>query len=130
MVFGMYAPFMQDPFFGPTASALGFGAVAFSILLLVITVWSLAWKALGLYHAARNKQRLWFIAILLFNTVGVLEIVYLAWFRKDVNEEGATKHLFPFLAKLEARVRAEASSAGASQKKDTAEEKKETKTEV
>lgn len=118
----MYAPLLQDPFFGPTASALGFGAVAFSILLIIITVWSFAWKALGLWHAARNKQRWWFLAILLVNTVGVLEIIYLAWFRKDVNKEGATTHLFPFLAKLESRVRAEASS---SPREEKSEEKKE-----
>lgn len=103
---------MQDPFFGPTASALGFGAFAFTILLLVITLWSLVWKALALWHAARNRQRIWFVVLLVLNTVGILEIIYLAWFRKDTNNGKSA--LFPFLssyiAKVEEKV-AESSSA-------------------
>lgn len=88
---------MQDPFFAPAISGWGFGAALIALLFLLIALWSLAWKLLALWHAAQNKQRYWFIAILLFNTVGILEIVYLAWFRKDRSGEGS-KHLFPFLS--------------------------------
>jgi methionyl-tRNA synthetase len=43
-------------------------------------MWSVAWKGLALWRAASLKQRNWFIGILLLNTLGILEIVYLFFF--------------------------------------------------
>ena len=40
-------------------------------------LWSTAWKALALWHAARRDEKWWFIAMLVINTVGILEICYL-----------------------------------------------------
>lgn len=87
---------LQEPFFGPAASAASFEAIFLVVVFFLIGIWSLVWKCLGLWHAARNKQRLWFVALVIFNTVGVLEIIYLAWFQHDANKEG-TKHLIPQL---------------------------------
>jgi len=84
------SPFMQDSFFGPIASSLGFGAVALSILFILLAVWTLLWKALALWYAARNRQKIWFVVFLVVNTVGILEIIYLLRFRKDRNAPGAT----------------------------------------
>jgi methionyl-tRNA synthetase len=98
MVFSLYmwTPFSDNLFLGASGSAFGFGTVLIAVLFIVIAVWSLAWKTLAVWHAARNKQRLWMIALLLVNTVGVLEIIYLAWFRKDNNKVGPDE-LYPFL---------------------------------
>lgn len=52
------------------------------ILLLLIVAWTMFWKGWALWRAARNSQKYWFIAILLVNTLGVLEIIYLQWFAK------------------------------------------------
>jgi len=41
------------------------------------SIWSLAWKGLALWHAAHRKEKWWFIALLLLETVGILEIIYL-----------------------------------------------------
>ncbi len=46
-------------------------------ILLVLYVWSLIWKGIALWRSAHLKQRNWFIAILVLNTLGILEIVYL-----------------------------------------------------
>lgn len=46
-------------------------------LLLILGLWSLLWKGLALWHASRNKQPWWFVIILVLNTVGILEIIYL-----------------------------------------------------
>ena len=54
----------------------GFGGMS-PLLLVLLMVWSLFWKGLALWHAARRKQGWWFLAILIINTVGILEIVYL-----------------------------------------------------
>ncbi len=50
-------------------------------LLGILIVWSLIWKGIALWHSARNTQAAWFVAILIINTVGILEIVYLLFFR-------------------------------------------------
>ena len=45
----------------------------FSILVL----WSLVWKGLALWHSAKKNQNWWFVILLVVNTAGILEIVYL-----------------------------------------------------
>ena len=42
-----------------------------------VLAWSLIWKGLALWKAARRNQANWFIALLVINTVGLLEIFYL-----------------------------------------------------
>jgi len=49
-----------------------FGA-GFGLLLL----WSIVWKGLALWHSARRNEPWWFLALILINTMGILEIVYL-----------------------------------------------------
>lgn len=45
--------------------------------LLLVTVWSLLWKGLALWRSAKRGDKAWFIAMLLLNTLGILEIIYL-----------------------------------------------------
>ena len=52
-------------------------------LMILVTIWTVAIKGYALWHAARNGQKEWFIALLVLNTLGILEIVYLFWFRLD-----------------------------------------------
>lgn len=47
-----------------------------------LLIWSIAWKGLALWRASKNDQKNWFIAILVVNTLGILEIVYLFGFAK------------------------------------------------
>jgi hypothetical protein len=51
-------------------------------LFLVLYLWSMLWKGLSLWRAAKLKQRNWFVGILILNTAGILEIVYLFFFAK------------------------------------------------
>lgn len=51
--------------------------------VLVAAVWTVVVKGFALWHAARNSQKEWFIVLLVVNTLGILEIVYLVWFRSD-----------------------------------------------
>lgn len=50
--------------------------------LFIIFVWSLLWKGLALWKTAKLEQKIWFVVFLIFNTVGILEIVYLFGFAK------------------------------------------------
>lgn len=51
-------------------------------LLFVLYGWSILWKGLALWNAVKNSQRNWFLAILILNTMGILEIIYLFGFAK------------------------------------------------
>lgn len=49
-----------------------------------LIVWSLVWKALALWRAAKEDNKYWYIAmIVLNNTAGILEIAYLFFFAKE-----------------------------------------------
>jgi uncharacterized membrane protein len=51
-------------------------------LLVVLGIWEAIWKAVAMWKSARNNQLAWFVCILIFNTVGILPIVYILWFQK------------------------------------------------
>ncbi len=52
-------------------------------IFYLIIIWSLIWKGIALWYSARNKKLAWFVILLIVNTVGILEIIYLIFFRKD-----------------------------------------------
>lgn len=81
------------PSLSSISAEIGISTFLATVLLIAITLWSLALKGVGLWYAARNHQKRWFIAMLVLNTVGVLEIVYLIWFRAD-KKSGHTPSLF------------------------------------
>lgn len=55
--------------------------------LISLLAWTLVWKGLALWKCGRHNQPYWFVALLLINTVGILEIIYLTWFQKDRNKK-------------------------------------------
>lgn len=54
------------------------GGVLFSLVLL----WSLAWKGIALWKAAKAGSKPWFIVLLVVNTAGILEMLYIFVFSK------------------------------------------------
>lgn len=53
-----------------------------SVLIYILFIWSLIWRGLALWNAAKQSQRNWFIVLLILNTAGILEIIYLLRFSK------------------------------------------------
>lgn len=49
----------------------------------LLLIWTLLWKGLALWKSARNDQRYWFVALLITNTFGILELLYLFVFAKN-----------------------------------------------
>ena len=47
------------------------------VVIVLMVLWSLVWKGLGLWRAANLRQKKWFIALLIINTLGILEIIYI-----------------------------------------------------
>jgi len=54
---------------------------------IMLMAWSLVWKGLALWKSARREDKKWFIALLLINTVGILEILYVHVFSKTSEEK-------------------------------------------
>lgn len=54
---------------------------SFLIALIVVSLWTLVWKGLGLWHSGKNQQKGWFVVMLILNTAGLLPIIYLIWFK-------------------------------------------------
>jgi len=52
-------------------------------VLALIIGWSLLWKGLALWKSARNEQKIWFVILLVVNTLGILEILYLLLSKKE-----------------------------------------------
>jgi len=55
-----------------------------TVVLVPVMIWSVIWKGLALWKSARHNQLTWFIILLVVNTVGVLEIIYIAFFQKNI----------------------------------------------
>lgn len=61
---------------GPV-SLLAFIAALHPAVIISVVMWTLVWKGFALWRAAGLRQKYWFIALLLINTLGILEIIYL-----------------------------------------------------
>ncbi len=50
--------------------------------LVPLVIWTLFWKGWALWLAARSGSKGWFIALLVLNTAGILDIIYIFFFAK------------------------------------------------
>jgi methionyl-tRNA synthetase len=64
------APFLISPFFLP--------------LIIIAAIWGAVWKGIALWKSGRNNQLAWFIVLLLVNTLGILEIIYILFFQRKI----------------------------------------------
>ena len=46
------------------------------IILLVTVLWILPWKIYSLWTASKRGDKIWFIVLIIVNTVGILDIIY------------------------------------------------------
>jgi len=53
-----------------------------SFLMSFVIVWTLIWKGMALWIAAKADSKKWFVALLVINTMGLLEILYIYYFSK------------------------------------------------
>lgn len=47
------------------------------LIAILIALWTIPWKGFALWKAARRGDNIWFIALLLLNTLAILEILYI-----------------------------------------------------
>ena len=58
-----YYPMLSDP--------------TFLLVVAILGIWSLIWKGFALWRSAQDQSKVWFVVLLVVNTLGVLEIVYI-----------------------------------------------------
>jgi len=56
-------------------------------LIAVLGVWAAVWKGLALWKAAKNGSKIWYVVMLVVNTVGILEIIYIFFFSKKKDQQ-------------------------------------------
>ncbi|MFH1767070.1 MAG: DUF5652 family protein [Patescibacteria group bacterium] len=66
---------------------LGDSFYRFYQFLPFLLIWSLVWKGLALWRAAQLKEKVWFVVLIVFNTLGILEIIYLAVSQKKIKSK-------------------------------------------
>jgi len=52
------------------------------LLVYLILLWTMPWKGVALWKAARNEHKIWFVVLFLVNTLAILEILYIFVFAK------------------------------------------------
>jgi len=60
---------------------MGLGVLGI-VLVFLFAILVVVLKGYALWHAAKRNEKWWFIAILIINTIGILELVYLIFIIK------------------------------------------------
>ena len=55
-------------------------------LIALLALWILPWKGVALWKAARANDKSWFIPLLIVNTLGILDILYIFILSKKVKK--------------------------------------------
>lgn len=50
---------------------------SYSVITGISLIWTLIWKGIGLWYAAKKEDKVWFIVFLVLNLFGIPEIIYL-----------------------------------------------------
>ena len=60
--------------------------VLFITTIILLAIWDGVWKLIALWKSARHYQLAWFICLAIFNTAGILPILYILFFQKNGTE--------------------------------------------
>jgi len=58
-------------------------------LLVLAVVWDCTWKLIAMWKSARRGQLAWYICLAVFNTLGILPIIYLLAFQNNGAQRAA-----------------------------------------
>ena len=58
----MYNPFFINPFV--------------NIFIIILAIWTIPWKIYAVWLAVKHDHKKWFVALMILNTVSILEIFY------------------------------------------------------
>jgi methionyl-tRNA synthetase len=46
-------------------------------ILIPLIIWTFIWKGIALWKSSRRGEKIWFVILLVLNTLGILEIIYI-----------------------------------------------------
>jgi hypothetical protein len=55
----------------------------FIVVIILLAIWDGVWKVIAMWKSARNNQLAWFICLAIFNTAGIVPILYILVFQKN-----------------------------------------------
>jgi len=50
--------------------------------IILLAIWDGVWKLIAMWKSARHNQLAWYVCLAIFNTVGILPILYILFFQK------------------------------------------------
>jgi len=56
-------------------------------ILALLMIWVLPWKGYALWSAAELKHKWWFVALLVLNTIALLDIVYIFFIARPAKKK-------------------------------------------
>ena len=56
--------------------------VVFWVVIILLAIWDGVWKLIALWKSARHNQLAWYVCLAIFNTAGILQILYILFFQK------------------------------------------------
>ena len=70
-------------------NGVGWGEGLMLFLFGPLLAWSLAWRAIALWKAARRNHLAWFVILSVIATVGILDIIYIFAVAKGRDDRSA-----------------------------------------
>jgi len=49
----------------------------FNTFVIILALWTIPWKIYAVWTAVKNGHKKWFVALIILNTAGILEIFYI-----------------------------------------------------
>jgi hypothetical protein len=53
-------------------------------VIVLLAIWDGVWKLIAMWKSARNNQMAWYVCLAIFNTIGILPILYITCFQKPL----------------------------------------------
>lgn len=60
------------------------------VVLLIVAIWDIVWKLLAMWRASKRNEPVWFVLIMIINSMGIVPILYLI-FTKEPKKENVKK---------------------------------------
>lgn len=64
------------------------------VVIILFIIWALPWKIVALWRAAKQSDKVWFIVLLLVNSLAILDILYIYVFSRRKSFLGKIKDKF------------------------------------
>ena len=78
-----------DPLMIPRAMGIYLGVSMW--ILCIVLIWTTIWKGIALWKSGRHGQMVWFIVLLVVNTVGILDIIYILFFQRKERRKNRSR---------------------------------------